>query len=635
MILCGQSAGAHLAFTTVLGLIQQAGFEGCTSKTSTTSTEGYIDIQRGGEEEGGEGFDLNDTCNYFIPPMVEAEEEEEEEEEEGGGGVSLRNENENEEGEEEEEEEETYRDNSASDIFYFNDIPSDSSISISMSLSASVSESVSGQASPSSLSYIAGDTYDPYDPYDTLNSEQDQDQDHIIIGNNVNNGNNGNNGKEGKENEDNKEPFHAFSPAVHPTEARHLLQTLGHIILVNAPVDLVALEGHIHGRGLDSSILRWICCGDLARFSPTKMVLRLLEQEKEIEKEIQIENEKEQEGGVCVRESIEGQGIEGKVIDEEEKEDKEDKKDKKLHLDLSLTGFEKNQPTIDPDIPDSDLDLDLDLDTSFLSDNSVTAASTGATIGAVTNAFTNANDNAHSSAPRKRPRWDLLPPVSIFSSGGDRSVPLSQGEGLFRALSDVYVSSHGKDRVSVNNNNNNSNIPVSVSVTHRVYDEADFAHTSLILEGPLQGDFTLCYDVHCLIEDMEEMDESVHIKDDAAADDDDNTDDADNENGDGADGTKVAKNKGGNTHKSNKSNKSDRGNTGTAIGIYHNHSKEGQKQSHIHSHSHSVSSKQGIYQGMMVRKGMNKDDPAVLALQQLETLVHPRLVKVAGKINPF
>lgn len=38
---------------------------------------------------------------------------------------------------------------------------------------------------------------------------------------------------------------------------------------VSGPYNLHALESHLHGRGLDSSILKWICHGDISRYSPT------------------------------------------------------------------------------------------------------------------------------------------------------------------------------------------------------------------------------------------------------------------------------------------------------------------------------------------------------------------------------
>lgn len=37
---------------------------------------------------------------------------------------------------------------------------------------------------------------------------------------------------------------------------------------ISGPLDLVALASHLHARGLDASILHWICAGDLHRYSP-------------------------------------------------------------------------------------------------------------------------------------------------------------------------------------------------------------------------------------------------------------------------------------------------------------------------------------------------------------------------------
>ena len=54
--------------------------------------------------------------------------------------------------------------------------------------------------------------------------------------------------------------------------AEFLLQRVRRVVLVNAPTDLVSLVSHCHSRGLDSSILHWICRDDLAAYSPTCMV---------------------------------------------------------------------------------------------------------------------------------------------------------------------------------------------------------------------------------------------------------------------------------------------------------------------------------------------------------------------------
>lgn len=43
---------------------------------------------------------------------------------------------------------------------------------------------------------------------------------------------------------------------------------------VSGPYDLITMADHMHGRGLDASILRWICRGDLEHYSPTRRVLR-------------------------------------------------------------------------------------------------------------------------------------------------------------------------------------------------------------------------------------------------------------------------------------------------------------------------------------------------------------------------
>eukprot|EP00981_Chlorochromonas_danica_P012795 scaffold5412_cov171-Ochromonas_danica.AAC.2 len=44
---------------------------------------------------------------------------------------------------------------------------------------------------------------------------------------------------------------------------------------VSGPYNLLSLQSHLHGRGLDASILSWICRGDLAQYSPTAQLAAL------------------------------------------------------------------------------------------------------------------------------------------------------------------------------------------------------------------------------------------------------------------------------------------------------------------------------------------------------------------------
>ena len=77
--------------------------------------------------------------------------------------------------------------------------------------------------------------------------------------------------------------------------------------------------------------------------------------------------------------------------------------------------------------------------------------------------------------------WDRLPPVSIFSCMDDTSIPISQGGLLHNAMRQAKVAKV---------------IDTSKS-HHRVY--AKKSHTSLIVEDPLVGDFTLVFDIHRII----------------------------------------------------------------------------------------------------------------------------------------
>ena len=46
------------------------------------------------------------------------------------------------------------------------------------------------------------------------------------------------------------------------------------VVLVSGPYDLFSMKTHLHARGLDSSILTWICRGNLAKYSPTRRIAR-------------------------------------------------------------------------------------------------------------------------------------------------------------------------------------------------------------------------------------------------------------------------------------------------------------------------------------------------------------------------
>jgi hypothetical protein len=44
----------------------------------------------------------------------------------------------------------------------------------------------------------------------------------------------------------------------------------------SGPYNLYGMEQHLHKRGLDSSILTWICQGDLIKYSPTILLAGLI-----------------------------------------------------------------------------------------------------------------------------------------------------------------------------------------------------------------------------------------------------------------------------------------------------------------------------------------------------------------------
>lgn len=51
-----------------------------------------------------------------------------------------------------------------------------------------------------------------------------------------------------------------------------LLATVKKFVGVSGPYNLTALKSHFQQRGLDASILQWICRGDVARYSPTELL---------------------------------------------------------------------------------------------------------------------------------------------------------------------------------------------------------------------------------------------------------------------------------------------------------------------------------------------------------------------------
>jgi len=77
--------------------------------------------------------------------------------------------------------------------------------------------------------------------------------------------------------------------------------------------------------------------------------------------------------------------------------------------------------------------------------------------------------------------WEKFPAVSIFSSMDDASIPIRQGSTLHHALRQAKFA----NIIDTNKNQ------------HRVY--AKKSHTSLIVEDPLVGDFGLVFDIHRII----------------------------------------------------------------------------------------------------------------------------------------
>lgn len=65
-----------------------------------------------------------------------------------------------------------------------------------------------------------------------------------------------------------------FTNTISPLPILHIIKGY---VGISGPYDLVELENHLHFRGLDSSILSWICHGDLSEYSPTRLLCGFLE----------------------------------------------------------------------------------------------------------------------------------------------------------------------------------------------------------------------------------------------------------------------------------------------------------------------------------------------------------------------
>ena len=54
-----------------------------------------------------------------------------------------------------------------------------------------------------------------------------------------------------------------------------LLRAVKQLVLINGPFDMCSLQSHLHSRGLDSQILRWIFRSDFEHYSPTRRIHEL------------------------------------------------------------------------------------------------------------------------------------------------------------------------------------------------------------------------------------------------------------------------------------------------------------------------------------------------------------------------
>lgn len=162
----------------------------------------------------------------------------------------------------------------------------------------------------------------------------------------------------------------AEATAVNMEAARDLalLRAVKQLVLINGPFDLCSLQSHLHSRGLDSQILRWIFRSDFEHYSPTRRVHELAKKVPPVAKSEGLDRE------LC---------------------------------------------------------------------------------------------------------WDNFPAVAILSCLEDKSIPVDQARGLYRALASAT-------------NGDSSDGGAAVGVCLVEY--TGLSHTSLVVEGPLEGDPTLFRD---------------------------------------------------------------------------------------------------------------------------------------------
>ena len=155
-----------------------------------------------------------------------------------------------------------------------------------------------------------------------------------------------------------------------------LLRAVKQLVLLNGPFDLCSLQSHLHARGLDSQILRWIFRSDFEHYSPTRRVHEL----------------------------------------------------------VRLRGY------------------------LYVGNN---------------------------QGGGRNLSWESFPAVAILSCMKDKSIPVDQARGLHKALASVKI---------VNGENSSSAVGVCL------VEYANLSHTSLVVEGPLEGDPTiLCRDLDALM----------------------------------------------------------------------------------------------------------------------------------------
>jgi acetyl esterase/lipase len=288
---------------------------------------------------------------------------------------------------------------------------------------------------------------------------------------------------------------------------------------VSGPYNLQALESHLHKRGLDSSILHWICRGNLAECSPTVKLQQYVMEELLKLKELNKEEE---------RETVEGEQQQQSQETEENKDDDSPSTTSHTVTAVAVTAVPLDSTTSSSSKDNKKSDNNDDWSNWWIlnfihselmiywkklfPDWMTASSSSSSSLRPVSSSsYTPAGDHYNpnglnsnddvlidqsltssvlsvtSSLSLKNKKTDCLSdflPVALFHGSKDLSIP----DSISKELSEV-LSSHG------------------ASVIYKCYE--DWTHTDAILEAPLYGNIKLFKDMIQIIRQVTEFNSAI------------------------------------------------------------------------------------------------------------------------------